>query len=61
MLNTTQKDLDLFWGRVYGQGDLYVDGPVSGLSISTPNMKALTEVHLHSTQVLLPMLKNLKC
>ena len=42
MLNTTQKDLDLFWGRVYGQGDLYVDGPVSGLSISTPNMKALS-------------------
>ncbi|GAA5095720.1 hypothetical protein GCM10023210_28820 [Chryseobacterium ginsengisoli] len=42
MLNTTQKDLDLFWGRVYGQGDLYVDGPVSGLNISTPNMKALS-------------------
>ncbi|MFC5874065.1 Family of unknown function [Chryseobacterium arachidis] len=42
MLNTTQKDFDLFWGRVYGQGDLYVDGPVSGLSISTPNMKALS-------------------
>ncbi len=42
MLNTTQKDYDLFWGRVYGQGDLYVDGPVSGLSISTPNMKALS-------------------
>ncbi|SIQ29105.1 hypothetical protein SAMN05880574_109102 [Chryseobacterium sp. RU37D] len=41
MLNTTQKDFDLFWGRVYGQGDLYVDGPVSGLSITTPNMKAL--------------------
>ncbi|WP_370900307.1 translocation/assembly module TamB domain-containing protein [Chryseobacterium gossypii] len=41
MLNTTQKDFDLFWGRVYGQGDLYVDGPVSGLSLSTPNMKAL--------------------
>lgn len=41
MLNTSQKDYDLFWGRVYGQGDLYVDGPVSGLSISTPNMKAL--------------------
>ncbi|PQA96805.1 translocation/assembly module TamB [Chryseobacterium shigense] len=41
VLNTSQKDLDLFWGRVYGQGDLYVDGPVSGLSISTPNMKAL--------------------
>jgi hypothetical protein len=42
MLNTTQKDFDLFWGRVYGQGDLYVDGPVSGLNISTPNMKALS-------------------
>ncbi|MEY8761575.1 translocation/assembly module TamB domain-containing protein [Chryseobacterium tongliaoense] len=41
VLNTTQKDFDLFWGRVYGQGDLYVDGPVSGLSLSTPNMKAL--------------------
>jgi len=41
MLNTTQKDFDLFWGRVYGQGDLYVDGPVSGLSITTPNMRAL--------------------
>ncbi|MFP7657738.1 translocation/assembly module TamB domain-containing protein [Chryseobacterium proteolyticum] len=42
VLNSTQKDLDLFWGRVYGQGDLYIDGPVSGLSISTPNMKALS-------------------
>lgn len=42
VLNTTQKDYDLFWGRVYGQGDLYVDGPVSGLSLSTPNMKALS-------------------
>jgi hypothetical protein len=41
VLNTAQKDYDLFWGRVYGQGDIYVDGPVSGLSISTPNMKAL--------------------
>ena len=41
VLNTAQKDYDLFWGRVYGQGDLYVDGPVSGLSITTPNMKAL--------------------
>ena len=41
MLNTTQRDLDLFWGRVYGQGDLYVDGPVSALNLSTPNMKAL--------------------
>lgn len=36
VLNTTQKDYDLFWGRVYGQGDLYVSGPVSGLSIETP-------------------------
>jgi len=42
MLNTSQKDYDLFWGRVYGQGDLYVSGPVSGLSLSTPNMKALS-------------------
>lgn len=41
MLSTTQKDYDLFWGRVYGQGDLYVDGPVSALNLSTPNMKAL--------------------
>ncbi|MCX8531716.1 translocation/assembly module TamB domain-containing protein [Chryseobacterium luquanense] len=41
MLNTTQKDYDLFWGRIYGQGDLYVDGPVSALNLSTPNMKAL--------------------
>lgn len=41
MLNTSQKDFDLFWGRVYGQGDLFVDGPVSGLNLSTPNMKAL--------------------
>ena len=28
-----EKDYDLFWGRVYGTGTLYVDGPVSGLSI----------------------------
>ena len=41
MLNTTQKDYDLFWGRIYGQGDLYVSGPVKELSIQTPNMKAL--------------------
>ncbi len=41
LLNTTQKDFDLFWGRVYGQGDLFVDGPVSALNISTPNMRAL--------------------
>ncbi len=41
LLNNTQKDSDLFWGRVYGTGTLYVDGPVSGLNISTPEMKAL--------------------
>lgn len=41
MLNTTQKDYDLFWGRIYGQGDLYVSGLVSALGLSTPNMKAL--------------------
>lgn len=42
LLNTTQKDYDLFWGRVYGDGALYVSGPVSSLDISTPNMRALT-------------------
>ncbi|QDP86094.1 translocation/assembly module TamB [Chryseobacterium sp. SNU WT5] len=42
LLNTTQKDYDLFWGRIYGTGTLYVDGPVSGLSISTPEMRALS-------------------
>ena len=41
LLNTSQKDLDLFWGRVYGSGTLYVDGPVSALNISTPEMRAL--------------------
>ncbi|MBU8882915.1 translocation/assembly module TamB [Kaistella sp. DKR-2] len=41
LLNTTQKDFDLFWGRIYGTGTLYVDGPVSALSISTPEMRAL--------------------
>lgn len=35
VLNTQQKDFDLFWGRVYGQGNIYVSGPVSGLSIAT--------------------------
>lgn len=42
LLNTTQKDYDLFWGRVYGEGTLYVDGPVSALNISTPEMTALS-------------------
>lgn len=35
VLNTTQKDFDLFWGRIYGKGDLFISGPVSGLSIET--------------------------
>lgn len=35
VLNTQQKDFDLFWGRIYGQGNLYVSGPVSGLTIAT--------------------------
>lgn len=37
VINNSQDDNDLFWGRVYGQGDIYVSGPVSGLEISTPN------------------------
>ncbi|MFC0343911.1 translocation/assembly module TamB domain-containing protein [Epilithonimonas hispanica] len=37
VLNSTQEENDLFWGRVYGEGDVYVSGPVSGLEISTPN------------------------
>ncbi|WDF46672.1 translocation/assembly module TamB [Chryseobacterium sp. KACC 21268] len=37
VINNSQEDNDLFWGRVYGQGDIYVSGPVSGLEISTPN------------------------
>lgn len=41
VLNSTQDDNDLFWGRVYAKGDLYVSGPVSALEITTPNMKAL--------------------
>ncbi|MBH1959153.1 MAG: translocation/assembly module TamB [Flavobacteriia bacterium] len=41
LLNTTQKDYDLFWGRIYGTGTLYVDGPVSALNVSTPEMRAL--------------------
>ncbi|MGX9984963.1 translocation/assembly module TamB [Soonwooa purpurea] len=41
VLNSTQEDNDLFWGRVYAEGDLYVSGPVSGLEITTPRMRAL--------------------
>jgi len=39
VLNTTQKDFDLFWGRVYGAGLLTVSGPVSGLKIETDPTK----------------------
>ncbi|MDO4225435.1 MAG: translocation/assembly module TamB domain-containing protein, partial [Bergeyella zoohelcum] len=35
VLNTKQKDFDLFWGRVYGKGNLYVSGLVSALSFTT--------------------------
>ena len=41
LLDTQQRDFDLFWGRVYGKGDLFVDGPVSALNIATPNMTTL--------------------
>lgn len=41
LLNSQERDNDLFWGRVYGQGDLFVSGPVTSLDISTPNMKSL--------------------
>ncbi len=35
VLNTTQQDFDLFWGKVYGQGTLNISGPVSGLSLES--------------------------
>ncbi len=41
LLNTKQKDFDLFWGTVYGKGDLYVSGPITELSLETPEMKAI--------------------
>lgn len=41
VLNTKQKDNDLFWGMVRGKGDLYISGPLTSLDISTPNMRAL--------------------
>ncbi|QCX52385.1 translocation/assembly module TamB [Elizabethkingia sp. JS20170427COW] len=34
LLNTSQKDFDVFWGRVVAQGDIYINGPVTGLSIA---------------------------
>lgn len=41
LLSTTQSNYDLFWGRVFGQGDIYVSGKVNELSIQTPNMRTL--------------------
>lgn len=41
LLDTSQASNDLFWGRVFGVGDLYVSGPVTSLTIQTPNMKVL--------------------
>ncbi|WP_083917676.1 translocation/assembly module TamB domain-containing protein [Riemerella columbina] len=40
LLNTTQKDFDTFWGRVYGSGDIFVDGPVTALNLDA-KMKVL--------------------
>lgn len=34
LLNTTQRDFDTFWGRVYGTGDIFVDGAVTALNIN---------------------------
>ncbi|MCW0488978.1 translocation/assembly module TamB domain-containing protein [Riemerella anatipestifer] len=34
LLNTTQRDFDVFWGRVYGTGDIFVDGAVTALNIN---------------------------
>ncbi|RQP07675.1 MAG: translocation/assembly module TamB [Chryseobacterium sp.] len=33
LLNTTQKDFDTFWGRVYARGDIFISGPVTSLNI----------------------------
>lgn len=41
LLDTNQNDYDLFWGRIFGRGDLYIDGPVKALNLATPNMTAL--------------------
>ena len=34
LLNTEQKDFDLFWGRIYGKGDLFIGFDNGKLSIS---------------------------
>lgn len=35
VLDTTQKDFDLFWGRVYGRGTVNISGPVSALNLES--------------------------
>ncbi len=34
LLNTEQKDFDLFWGKIYGKGDLFIDFNDGKLSIA---------------------------
>jgi len=34
LLNTEQKDFDLFWGRIYGKGDLFIGFDNGKLSVS---------------------------
>jgi len=42
ILNTTYRnDFDIFWGRLTGKGDVYISGPISGLSIDA-NLKILS-------------------
>jgi TamB, inner membrane protein subunit of TAM complex len=33
LLDTTQKDFDFFWGKIFARGDLYISGPISALNI----------------------------
>ncbi|MDL1913090.1 MAG: translocation/assembly module TamB [Bergeyella sp.] len=42
VLDSYQRDNDLFWGRIFSKGDLFISGPVTQLDISTPNMKVLS-------------------
>ncbi len=41
LLNTTQNDFDLFWGRVYAKGTLFVDGAVKALNLTIPEEDAM--------------------
>lgn len=34
LLNTTQRDFDTFWGRIYGDADIFVDGPATELDLN---------------------------